>query len=53
MAFGLWMMASVPSISVTEVSAAMLEMVAKGFEKEPSVNADLLDIGRRALSASS
>ena len=43
---------SMPSVTVTECSAAMLDQVANGFEKEPLVNKDLIRIGRRVLKAS-
>ena len=43
----------VPSVSVEEVSAAMLHQVVHGFEteKEPLENEDLVRIGRKALEA--
>ncbi|KAI0124793.1 hypothetical protein BJ170DRAFT_635117 [Xylariales sp. AK1849] len=40
----------VPSISVPEISAAMLQQVLDGFEKEPLENADLVRIGHAALA---
>ena len=40
---------SFPSVSVAEVSAAMLHEVIHGFEKEPLENGDLVRIGREAL----
>ena len=46
----LWWMASVPSVSVVEISAAMLEQVLDGFEKDPLMNDDLARIGQKALS---
>ncbi|KAK4944603.1 hypothetical protein LTR10_016037 [Elasticomyces elasticus] len=46
----LWWMASVPSISVVEISAAMLEQVMDGFEKDPLMNDDLARIGQKAMS---
>jgi hypothetical protein len=36
----------VPSITVTEIAAAMLDQVVNGFEKEPLRNEDLVRIGR-------
>jgi len=36
----------VPNVDVTEIAAAMLDQVIKGFEKEPLENADLVRIGR-------
>lgn len=40
---------SLPSVSVAEISAAMLHEVIHGFEKEPLENDDLVRIGRQAL----
>ncbi|EXJ77854.1 hypothetical protein A1O3_09013 [Capronia epimyces CBS 606.96] len=51
MAFVLRWTASVPSVTVSEISAAMIDQVAHGFDKEPLMNEDLVSIGRRALSA--
>ncbi|KAJ7221287.1 hypothetical protein GGX14DRAFT_514329 [Mycena pura] len=39
----------IPSITVEVSAAAMLYQVARGFEKEPLENADLVRIGRGAL----
>lgn len=39
----------VPTLDVGEVSAAMLEMVTKGWDKEPLENEDLIKVGRAAL----
>ena len=39
-----------PSVSVAEISAAMLHEVTNGFEKEPLENDDLVRIGRQALN---
>jgi len=39
-----------PSVSVSEISATMLDQVANGFDKEPLMNDDLVRIGRRVLS---
>ncbi|KAK7033363.1 putative nucleoside-diphosphate-sugar epimerase [Favolaschia claudopus] len=39
----------VPSVSLEEVSAAMIHQVINGFEKEPLENDDLVRIGREAL----
>ena len=41
-----------PKIDVSEVSAAMLQQVISGWEKEPLENADLVRIGRQALNDS-
>ncbi|KAJ6512996.1 putative nucleoside-diphosphate-sugar epimerase [Mycena sanguinolenta] len=41
----------VPSVTVEEVSAAMLQQVLGGIEKEPLMNEDLVRIGRKALEA--
>ena len=49
-AFALKWGMSVPSVAVNECSAAMLDQVANGFEKEPLMNEDLVRIGRRVLS---
>lgn len=46
----LWWMASVPSISVVDICAAMLEQVLDGFEKDPLMNEDLARIGQKALT---
>ncbi len=51
MAFAMRWTVSIPSVTVTECSAAMLDQVANGFDKEPLVNEDLVRIGRRVLSA--
>lgn len=40
----------VPNINVSEVSAAMLQQVVEGWEKETLENADLVRIGRQALN---
>ena len=48
----LGVVASLPSISVVEISAAMLEQVVDGFEKDPLTNDDLVRIGKKALSGS-
>jgi len=45
----LYLVASLPSLSVVEMSAAMLDQVLNGFEKDPLTNEDLVRIGRRAL----
>ncbi|KIM96698.1 hypothetical protein OIDMADRAFT_131398 [Oidiodendron maius Zn] len=50
-AFVMKLALSMPSVTITECSAAMLDQVANGFEKEPLVNKDLVRIGRRVLSA--
>ena len=51
-AFAMRLAISMPSVTVTECSAAMLDQVANGFEKEPLVSKDLVRIGRRVLKAS-
>lgn len=48
-ATGLKLVMGVPSVSVEEVSAAMVHQVVHGFEKEPLENEDLVRIGRKAL----
>ncbi len=50
-ATGLKWLGVVPSLDVGEVSAAMLELVTKGWEKEPMENEDLVRIGRAALKS--
>ena len=46
-----WMsVVSVPSVSVEELAAAMLQQVRDGFEKEPLLNEDLQRIGRGVLA---
>lgn len=51
MAFVMRWTVSLPSVSVTECSATMLDQVTNGFDKEPLTNEDLVRIGRRVLSA--
>ncbi|KIW66093.1 hypothetical protein PV04_08297 [Phialophora macrospora] len=46
----LWFVASLPAISVVDISAAMLDQVVNGFEKDPLMNEDLVRIGQKALS---
>ncbi|KFA66239.1 hypothetical protein S40285_05115 [Stachybotrys chlorohalonatus IBT 40285] len=41
----------VQSVSVEEISAAMLSQVVGGFEKDTLSNSELVEIGRKALSA--
>lgn len=43
----LWWTVSLPSVGVVEFSAAMLDQVLNGFEKDPLENADLIRIGRK------
>ncbi|KAF8206153.1 hypothetical protein K438DRAFT_1816669 [Mycena galopus ATCC 62051] len=38
-----------PSVSLEEISAAMVHQVVHGFEKDPLQNEDLVRIGRKAL----
>ncbi|OAP56501.1 hypothetical protein AYL99_09680 [Fonsecaea erecta] len=45
----LWFVASWPCVSVVEVSAAMLDQVVNGFEKDPLQNQDLVRIAQRVL----
>ncbi|EXJ53443.1 uncharacterized protein A1O5_13311 [Cladophialophora psammophila CBS 110553] len=45
----LWFMVSVPSVSVVDISAAMLDQAVNGFEKDPLQNQDLIRIGQRVL----
>lgn len=40
---------AIPNISVTELSAAILDQIVRGFEKEALSNADLVRIGQAAL----
>ncbi|KAK4693336.1 hypothetical protein P7C71_g4045, partial [Lecanoromycetidae sp. Uapishka_2] len=40
---------SVPNVDIREISAAMLNQVVNGFEKEPLENEDLVRIGRKVL----
>ena len=40
---------SLPKVDVGEISAAMIQEVMSGFEKETLENADLVRIGRLAL----
>ncbi|OAL35032.1 hypothetical protein AYO20_05747 [Fonsecaea nubica] len=49
----LWFVISLPSISVVEIAAAMLDQVVNGFEKDPLMNEDLVRIGQRVLHESS
>ncbi len=53
MAFAMKWTMSLPSISVTDISAAMLDQVANGFEMEPLKSEDLIKIARRVLSTPS
>ncbi|KAJ9610681.1 hypothetical protein H2200_005458 [Cladophialophora chaetospira] len=46
----LWLLASLPSVGVVGISAAMLEQVINGFEKDPLMNDDLVRIGQKVLS---
>lgn len=46
MGFALKWVASLPSICVQEISAAMLHQVVNGFEKDTLLNDDLAGIGR-------
>ncbi|OCT47174.1 hypothetical protein CLCR_02569 [Cladophialophora carrionii] len=46
----LWVVVSLPSITVVEIAAAMLDQVINGFEKDPLMNEDLVRIGQKALS---
>ncbi|ETI25484.1 hypothetical protein G647_02257 [Cladophialophora carrionii CBS 160.54] len=50
MSWLLWVVVSVPSITVVEIAAAMLDQVINGFEKDPLMNEDLVRIGQKALS---
>ena len=43
---------AIPNVSVTELAAASLSQVVRGFEHEPLTNDDLLRLGRAALEAS-
>lgn len=40
---------AIPNISRTELAAAMLGQVVRGFEKEPLTNTDLIQLGQAAL----
>ncbi|KAJ7364349.1 hypothetical protein DFH08DRAFT_680978 [Mycena albidolilacea] len=51
LAVALKLVMGVPSVSVEEISAAMLRQVVEGFEKEPLECKDLVRIGRKALDA--
>jgi len=46
----LWFVASLPSVGLNEISAAMLEQVVNGIEKDPLMNDDLVRIGQNILS---
>ena len=41
---------SVPNLTVEEISAAMLDEIINGFQKETLENDDLVRIGRQALA---
>ena len=41
--------ASVPSIDVKVLSAAMIDQAIRGFEKEPLMNADLDRLGKEVI----
>ena len=51
MAFVMRLAVSMPSVTVTEISATMIDQVVRGFDKEPLVNDDLVRIGGRVLNA--
>ncbi|KAF8859615.1 hypothetical protein BDZ45DRAFT_353534 [Acephala macrosclerotiorum] len=42
---------TIPNVSREEVAAAILSQVARGFEKEPLKNADLIRLGQAALKS--
>lgn len=48
-ATALWLVASLPNLSVVEISAAMLDQVVNGFEKDTMRTVDLTRLGRRAI----
>ncbi|KAH6658498.1 hypothetical protein BKA67DRAFT_656687 [Truncatella angustata] len=52
MAFVMRLAVSMPSVSVAECSAAMLDQIVHGFDTEPLLNEAMVTIGRRVLSAS-
>ena len=52
MASLLQVVASVPSIGVIDISTAMLNQVMSGFEKEPLMNNDLVEIAQRLSNTS-
>jgi hypothetical protein len=51
MAFAMRWTVSMPSVSVIECSATMIDYVVNGFDKEPLVKEDWFRIGRQVLSA--
>jgi len=51
MAFVVRWTIGLPSVSVSEISATMLDQVANGFDQESLMNDDLVRIGRRVSSA--
>ena len=38
-----------PKVEVSEIAAALIDQVVKGFEKETLLNEDLIRIGQKAL----
>lgn len=42
---------AIPNVSRTELAAAILGQVVRGFEKEPLTNANLVQLGRAVLEA--
>lgn len=40
----------IPEVDLTEVAAAMLDQVLRGFERDTLSNDDLVRIGRRVLA---
>lgn len=42
---------AIPNVSRTELAAAILGQVVRGFEKEPLTNNDLIRLGQAALKA--
>ena len=49
-ATALWFVMSLPSVSVVDISAGMLDQVVNGFEKDPLMNEDLVRLGKKSLS---
>ena len=53
MAFVMKVAVSMPSVTVSEISASMIDQVLKGFDKEPLLNENLVRFGRQVLSCPS
>ncbi|KIX02556.1 uncharacterized protein Z518_08497 [Rhinocladiella mackenziei CBS 650.93] len=46
----IWILVNLPKVAVSVISAALLDQVVKGFEKDTLLNEDLVRIGQKALA---